>query len=76
VPRDKRSNGSCAGLGRVSKFAVQVLDPPENLPGNSEKTKKSDVEEGEDASEDVLGKLQACGSSRGIFGSSPGRFSS
>lgn len=21
------------GLGRVSKFAVQVLDPPENLPG-------------------------------------------
>lgn len=47
------------GLGRVSKFAVQVLDPPENLPGNSEKTKKSDVEEGEDASEDVLGKLQA-----------------
>jgi len=53
-----------------------VLDPPENLPGNSEKTKKSDVEEGEDASEDVLGKLQACGSSRGIFGSSPGRFSS
>lgn len=47
------------GLGRVSKFAVQVLDPRENLPGNSEKTKKGDVEEGEDGSDDVLGKLQA-----------------
>ena len=34
-------------------------DPKRPIPGNSEKTKKGDVEEGEDGSDDVLGKLQA-----------------
>lgn len=46
------------GIGRVSNFAVQVLDPPEDLPG-SPGASKTDVEEGEDQGEDVLGKFQA-----------------